>query len=270
MVPVHMANPNDNDPEPTTPAVRADGLTLAYGSHFAMRAATFHAPAGRITAMIGPNGSGKSTLLHAIAGLHRPQEGSIEVLGRPPGDRAAVAYVPQHLHANQQLPISAREVVTMGRYAHRGALGRLRPDDREAVDRAMERLRVSDLSRRQLRELSGGQRQRVLVAQALAQEAAVLLLDEPLTGLDPPSQERILEVMAEEQAAGHTVVASTHSLSDASAADHLLLLAGRVVAEGTSDEVLTEVHLQEAYGQMVIRFGERSVLLDDTPHHHPN
>ncbi|HYF44893.1 MAG TPA: metal ABC transporter ATP-binding protein, partial [Acidimicrobiales bacterium] len=214
--------------------------------------------------------SGKSTLLHAIAGLHAPKEGTIEVLGRPPGDKAAVAYVPQHLHANQHLPISAREVVTMGRYVHRGAVGRLRSEDREAVDRAMERTKVTDLARRQLRELSGGQRQRVLVAQALAQEATLLLLDEPLTGLDLPSQERIVEVMVEEQAAGHTVVASTHSLSDASAADHLLLLAGRVVAQGSPDEVLTEEAMTEAYGHMVIRFGEKTVLLDDTPHHHPN
>jgi manganese transport system ATP-binding protein len=270
MVPVHMTHPNENDPHSATAAVQADGLTLAHGAHIAVRDATFAIPQGRTTAMIGPNGSGKSTLLHAIAGLHEPKEGTIEVLGHAPGDRAAVAYVPQHLHANDQLPISAREVVTMGRYVHRGALGRVGPDDREAVDRAMERLRVTDLARRQLRELSGGQRQRVLVAQALAQEATLLLLDEPLTGLDPPSQERILEVMGEEQAAGHTVVASTHAMADAARADHLILLAGRVVASGSPDDVLTEPNLVEAYGELVVRFGERGLLLDDTAHHHPN
>jgi manganese transport system ATP-binding protein len=267
MVPVHMTHPNENDPHS---AIRADGLTLAHGAHVALRAATFSIPAGRTTAIIGPNGSGKSTLLHAVAGLHAPKEGTIEVLGSRPDERAEIAYVPQHLHANQQLPIAVREVVTMGRYAHRGAWGRLRADDKAAVERAMERLRVTDLARRQLGELSGGQRQRVLVAQALAQEAVLLLLDEPLTDLDPPSQERILEVMAEEQDAGHTVVASTHSLADASTADHLLLLAGRVVAEGAPNEVLNEGNLTEAYGQMIIRFGEGTVLLDDTPHHHPN
>ena len=267
MVPVHMTDPTENHPHS---AIRADGLTLAHGATVALHAATFAIPAGRTTAIIGPNGSGKSTLLHGIAGLHEPKEGTIEVLGGPPGDRTAVAYVPQHLHANDQLPISAREVVTMGRYAHRGAWGRLRAEDRAAVDTAMERLRVTDLGRRQLGELSGGQRQRVLVAQALAQEATILLLDEPLTGLDPPSQERILEVVDEERDAGHTVVASTHSLSDAATADHLLLLQGRVVAQGAPNDVLTEQNLTEAYGQMVIRFGEGTVLLDDTPHHHPN
>jgi manganese transport system ATP-binding protein len=270
MVPVHMTHPNESTPHSATPAVDAVDLTLAHGANVAIRSATFTLPAGSTTAMIGPNGSGKSTLLHAVAGLHHPEAGRIRVLGAAPGDRAAVAYVPQHLHANEQLPISAREVVTMGRYALHGALGRLKADDRAAVDRAMERLKVTDLARRQLRELSGGQRQRVLVAQALAQEATLLLLDEPLTGLDPPSQERIEEVIAEEREAGHTVVSSTHSLADAANADHLLLLAGRVVAQGTSEDVLTEEHLTTAYGQMVITVGERTVLVDDTPHHHPN
>jgi ABC-type cobalamin/Fe3+-siderophores transport system ATPase subunit len=134
----------------------------------------------------------------------------------------------------------------------------------------MERTHVADLARRQLGELSGGQRQRVLVAQALAQEATVLLLDEPLTGLDLPSQERILDVIAEERDAGTTVVASTHSLTEASGADHLLLLAGRVVAEGSADEVLTEQHLTDAYGEMVVKLGDGVAIVDDTPHHHPN
>ena len=181
-----------------------------------------------------------------------------------------MAYVPQHLHANEQLPISAREVVTMGRYAHTGPWRRLRRTDRRAVDVAMGRLDVTDLGDRQLRELSGGQRQRVLVAQALAQESRLLLLDEPLTGLDPPSQAQILAVIDEERAAGRTVVTSTHSLADAATADHLLLLAGRVVAEGSPEEVLTEAILTEAYGTMVVRFGDRSLLVDDSTHHHPN
>jgi manganese transport system ATP-binding protein len=255
-----MRHPNENHPHS---AIRGERVTLAHGANVALDDATFSLPAGRATAIIGPNGSGKSTLLHAIAGLHEPKEGTLEV-------DAAVAYVPQHLHANEQLPISAREVVTMGRYAARGAWGRLRADDRAAIDRAMERTHVADLARRQLGELSGGQRQRVLVAQALAQEATVLLLDEPLTGLDLPSQERILDVIAEERDAGTTVVASTHSLTEASGADHLLLLAGRVVAEGSADEVLTEQHLTDAYGEMVVKLGDGVAIVDDTPHHHPN
>jgi ABC-type Mn2+/Zn2+ transport system ATPase subunit len=265
MVPVHMSHPNENDSRSQADAVTADGMTLAHGQHVALADATFAIPSGRTTAIIGPNGSGKSTLLHAIAGLHPPRRGTIDVI-----DRASAAYVPQHLHANEQLPISAREVVTMGRYAHTGPWRRLRRTDRRAVDVAMGRLDVTDLGDRQLRELSGGQRQRVLVAQALAQESRLLLLDEPLTGLDPPSQAQILAVIDEERAAGRTVVTSTHSLADAATADHLLLLAGRVVAEGSPEEVLTEGILTEAYGTMVVRFGDRSLLVDDSTHHHPN
>jgi ABC-type Mn2+/Zn2+ transport system ATPase subunit len=270
MVPVHMPHPNENDSRSQADAVTAAGLTLAHGPHVALRDATFRIPAGRITALIGPNGSGKSTLLHAIAGLHPASAGEIHVPARANDDRAAVAYVPQNLHANPQLPISAREVVTMGRYAHRGPWRRLTREDRHAVDRALDRMDVAPLADRQLRELSGGQRQRVLVAQALAQEAGLLLLDEPLTGLDPPSQSQILAVVDEERAAGRTVVTSTHSLADAATTDHLLLLAGRVVAEGSPEDVLSEANLTEAYGTMVVRFGDRSLLVDDSTHHHPN
>ncbi len=273
MIPVHMPDPIENDSRSqtaTAPAVEAVGLTLAHGSQVAVRDATFTVPVGGSTALIGPNGSGKSTLLHAIAGLHAPRGGTLRVLGGRATDRDEIAYVPQHLHANQHLPISAREVVTMGCYAQRGAWGRLTDADREAVAESMARLDVTHLARRQLGSLSGGERQRVLVAQALAQGAPLLLLDEPLTGLDLPSQEHIVAVVDEERAAGHTVVASTHSLADAASADHLLLLAGRVVASGTPDEVLTEANLSTAYGPMVIRFGERGLLLDDSTHHHPN
>jgi len=268
-----MTDPTENDSRSqttTAPAVDAVGLTLAHGPQVAVRDATFTVPTGASTALIGPNGSGKSTLLHAIAGLHPPRDGALRVLGEREPGRDEIAYVPQHLHANQHLPISAREVVTMGCYARRGPWGRLTADDRDAVDESMARLDVTHLARRQLGSLSGGERQRVLVAQALAQASPLLLLDEPLTGLDLPSQERIVEVIDEERAAGHTVVASTHSLADASTADHLLLLAGRVVASGTPTEVLTEANLSAAYGEMVIRFGERGLLLDDSTHHHPN
>lgn len=250
------------------PAVTACGLTLAHGSRVALADATFQLPAGRVTSLIGPNGSGKSTLLNAIAGLHAPAAGSVQVLDGTVPPRQAVAYVLQALHANEHLPVSVREVVTMGRYGARGPWGRLRSDDRAAVAEAMERLAVADLARRPLNQLSGGQCQRVLVAQALAQRAPVLLLDEPVTGLDIPSQERILQVIGEERAAGHTVVVSTHSLTEAAGADHLLLLAGRVVAQGGDDQVLTEANLREAYGSMVLTVGDGVVMVDDGSHHH--
>jgi manganese transport system ATP-binding protein len=155
----------------------------------------------------------------------------------------------------------------MGRFARRGLLGRLGPADRAAVDAAMARLDITSLAGRQLRELSGGQRQRALVAQGLAQEADLLLLDEPVTGLDVVSRARILEVVAAERAAGRTILVTTHDLGEAGAADHVLLLAGRLVACGAPEEVLTAEHLGDAYGGRVLNVEGGLLLLDD-PHHH--
>ncbi|MEQ1787695.1 MAG: metal ABC transporter ATP-binding protein, partial [Acidimicrobiales bacterium] len=214
---------------------------------------------------IGPNGAGKSTVLNAVAGLLKPRSGSLEVPAQQ--HRGGIAYVLQATHANEHLPLTVRETVTMGRYAITGPFRRLRTADRQAVDRAMEALAIADLARRPLRELSGGQRQRAFVAQGLAQDAEVLLLDEPITGLDIVSRQHIIDAIAAERARGRAVVVSTHDLGDAAAADHLLLLAGRVVASGPPDTVLTEAHLSEAYGGHLLRVGAQTLLLDDHPHH---
>jgi manganese transport system ATP-binding protein len=131
----------------------------------------------------------------------------------------------------------------------------------------MESLGITDLAGRPLHELSGGQRQRAFVAQGLAQGAEVLLLDEPVTGLDIVSRQHILDAMAAERAAGHAVLVSTHDLGDAAEADHLLLLAGRVVASGPPPAVLTDEHLTDAYGGHLVRVGERTLIVDDHAHH---
>jgi manganese transport system ATP-binding protein len=250
-------------------AVRVEGVTLAFGAHRVLTGADLVLRSGTVTALIGPNGAGKSTLLSALAGLHPPATGRVRVLGQEPGAiRDRIAYVLQGTRVADHLPLTVRQAVTMGRYPSCGLLGRLRPTDRAAIDRAMERLAIADLARRQLLELSGGQRQRVFVAQGLAQEADVLLLDEPVTGLDAVSQQRILRVMAEERAAGRTVVASTHDLAEAAAADHLVLLSGRVVAAGSVEQVLTPEHLARAYGGRLVHLPGGGVVMDDGAHHH--
>jgi manganese transport system ATP-binding protein len=252
-------------PPLTGDAVRATDLVLAYGARVVVSASTFGVPAAAITSLIGPNGAGKSTVLHAIAGLLAPRSGQLDV---PARQRAGgVAYVLQATHANEHLPITARETVTMGRYGRTGLIGRLGREDKDAIDRALEALAITDLAHRPLRELSGGQRQRVFVAQGLAQDADVLLLDEPITGLDLVSRQHILDVIAAQRAAGRAVLVSTHDLADAAAADHLLLLAGRVVASGPPAQVLTEANLAAAYGGHLLRVGEGTLILDDHPHH---
>jgi ABC-type Mn2+/Zn2+ transport system ATPase subunit len=252
------------DASTATHAAEAADLLLAYGHRTALAGAGFTIPVGSLVALIGPNGSGKSTLLRALAGLTEPRSGRLDVpaQGRP----GAVALVLQTTDIDHALPVTVRETVTMARYATRGAFGRLRGPDRAAVHGALERMGIADLSGRQIHELSGGQRQRVLVAQGLAQEAELVLLDEPVTGLDVLSRDLILDAVAAERAAGRTVVVSTHDLDDARRADLVMLLANRVVAFGTPEEVLTDGPLREAYGGRVLRVPEGVIVMDD-PHH---
>lgn len=256
------------------PAVDGRRITVAYGRRVALRDCDVALPSGAVTALVGPNGSGKSSLLSAVAGLVPLRAGTLSVLGHAPGEpalAARVAYVLQTTPANESLPITVREVVTMARYARRGLFGRLDAADRMAVDAALERLEIADRADRHLRELSGGERQRVLVAQGLAQQADLLLLDEPVTGLDLSSRERILSVVEEVRDAGRTVALATHDLGDAERADHVLLLAGTVIAAGPPDTVITADNLRRAYrGRHVGDDATDRPHIDEHVHHdHP-
>jgi len=214
--------------------------------------------------MIGPNGSGKSTLLSGIAGLIAPFSGAMEVLQTRSSKRIAV--VLQMTKVNESIPITVQEVVAMGRYPALGPFSRLGSDDRSIVEEAMSRMAIGDLANKHLRELSGGQKQRVFVAQGLAQDHDLLLLDEPLTGLDLPSAQAIDTVIHEEQAQGHTIVMTTHDLAEARVCDHVILMAGRVVASGPPRDVLTTDLLREAYGASLLHVQGDQVFLDDPAH----
>jgi iron complex transport system ATP-binding protein len=250
-------------------AAEGRGVVLAYNGRVALEASDFSIPAGRLTAVIGPNGSGKSTLLNGLAGLLPPRRGELEVLGRPPGrSRRRVAYVLQATTVNEVMPVTVRETVAMGRYAWLGLWGFPTLPHRQATQRALERLEVADLADRHLHELSGGQRQRVFVAQGLAQEAELLLLDEPVTGLDLVSTEHIRAAVGEELQRGATVVMTTHDVADANRADHVLLMAGRVHTEGSPARSLHPDRLSDAYGIGIVHLEDGSLVLDDA-HHRP-
>lgn len=247
------------------PAVRATDLEIAYGETIALASSSFSIPAGEVTAVIGPNGSGKSTLLNAIAGLVQPTAGSIEVPARRAGSHR-IAYVMQTTKINDALPVSVQEVVTMGRYAGLGAYRWLQGEDREAVRAAMDRTGISELASRHLTELSGGQRQRVFVAQGMAQDHDILLLDEPLTGIDLTTAQAIDDAIHAEIERGCSVILTTHDLSEAQVADYVVLLAGRVVAAGPPEEVLTTESLREAYGPSLLHVAEDRIFIDDAAH----
>ncbi len=250
------------------PAVSLRNVVARRGGRPVLTVDRLDLDAATIAAVVGPNGSGKSTLLHVVAGLLPGVEGEVRVLGADPADvRRRVAYVLQATAVAQYLPVTVREVVGMGRYPLTRRRARLGPAarraDRAAVDAAVERLELGGLTRRYLGELSGGQRQRVLVAQGLAQEGEVLLLDEPVSGLDVASAERISTIVAEERAAGHTVVVATHDLAEASMADTVVLLAGRLVAAGQPGDVLRRPHLVAAYGDRLLRLSDDLLVVDD-------
>ncbi|MGJ3508911.1 metal ABC transporter ATP-binding protein [Enemella sp. A6] len=249
---------------------KAEDLVLAYGNHVAMSASSFTLPAQSVVAIIGPNGSGKSTLLHALAGVIEPRSGSLTITELPEAGHR-ISYVMQSVQYPEGTPITVRETVAMGRYAQLGWFGRMGRSDRAKVAEAMERLEITDLAKRHLGELSGGQRQRVYVAQGLAQGHEVLLLDEPLTGLDLLSARKIDKIIHDEREHGHTVVLTTHDLDEARAADHVVLMSGRVVANGTPEEVLTRHNLEIAYGLGALhdhedRINGGRLFLDDPTH----
>lgn len=241
-------------------AITTENLSVSYGDDVALDDVSLEIPSASSLAVIGPNGSGKSTLLGALAGTVPIRSGRAEVAGEVP------AFVLQATDVDRSLPITVRDTVALSRYPSLGLFRRFSPADRDAVDEAMRRLAIDDLASSQLHGLSGGQRQRVLVAQGLAQDAAVLLLDEPVTGLDVTSRSIILELIDHEVANGRTVVVTTHNLDEARRCDQVLLLDTTPIAVGTPDEVLTEEHLRRAFGGKFIKVGDEFIL--DDPHHH--
>ena len=240
-------------------SIVTDELEVRYGNTVAVTAVNLEIPEGSLLSVIGPNGAGKSALLKALAGTIEVHSGSVEISGPSP------SFVMQSTDVDSSLPISVRDVVSLSRYSNRGPFKRFRSDDREAVEEAIERLNISHLAQKQLHEISGGERQRTLVAQGLAQESNVLLLDEPINGLDIVSRDIILEMIAEESALGRTIVITTHNLSDASRADQVLLLNNCPCCLGSPGEVLTEANLRIAFGDDSVGAG-REIFLDD-PHH---
>lgn len=240
-------------------AVETRDLQVRFGNHLALSDLTMQVPLGSSVAVVGANGSGKSTLLGALAGLRKPTSGTVETI-----DSAALVLQATEVEAG--LPITVLDAVRLGRYPLLGLTRRFRDVDREAVSRSVERMGIESLLDMRLQELSGGQRQRVLMAQGLAQQSRVLLLDEPMTGLDITARELVLSVVADEVAARRTVLMATHCLADARECDLVLLLNTTPIAIGPPDEVFTESNLVRTFGHRVVHVGD-SLTVDDHHEH---
>ncbi|MFT7837667.1 metal ABC transporter ATP-binding protein [Saccharothrix sp. BKS2] len=233
-------------------AVEVDDVTVRYGDVLALDRVTLSLATGRVCGLVGVNGSGKSTLFKAITGLVRPDRGAVRVRGGPPlrARRSGVlAYVPQSEAVDWAFPVSVRDVVMTGRHGRLGFTRRPGRADHEAVDRALDRVGLTDLAARQIGRLSGGQRKRAFVARGIAQEARVLLLDEPFAGVDKRSEGTITRLLRELAADGAAVLVSTHDLHGLPAlADEAVLLMRRVLVHGRSHEVLRPENLVRAFG----------------------
>ena len=225
----------------------AQHLTVRYGTHPALEDATVNFRAGTFTAIIGPNGAGKSTLLRTLVGLVAPTEGAV-TYGGPGLARDAIAYVPQQQTLDWAFPVTVWDVAMMGRTGRLGWLRWPGRADREQVRAALEQTGVYDLRSRHIGALSGGQRQRVLLARMLARDARILLLDEPLTGVDQATQEGLMSLLRAQAQAGRAVVMVTHDLEQARAGcDHLVLVNRRVVADGTPEQVYSPRNIEATF-----------------------
>jgi manganese/iron transport system ATP-binding protein len=242
-------------------ALSARGLSVSYGRVRALTDVTLEIPAGSSVALLGPNGAGKSTLLEAAVGVVRLGTGSIELGSR------RVAFVPQRLNVEPSFPATVADVVRMGRYAELGWVGRFRTRDRELVAAAMRELGIEELAHRRFGDLSGGERQRALLAQAVAQDPEILLLDEPFTGIDAPTHDAIRSLLDRWRGAGRTVVIATHDLESARRDyDLIACLNRRLIAFGPPETAATEETLAETFAGRVVRVG--SLLVDVAHHHH--
>ncbi len=223
---------------------------------------------GQVIGVVGPNGGGKTTLLKAVLGLAPVASGSITLFGRPASKmRSHMAYVPQREVVDWDFPVTVHDVVMMGRYPRTRGLRRPGRHDRAVVDSMLARMEMADHRETQIGQLSGGQQQRVFLARALAQEADLLLLDEPMNGIDASTQEVILQVIEEQRLAGKIVLLATHDLVSASCAcDCLCCVNERMVSYGPLNETYTADNLAATYGGPVIMLGPAD--RNELPHTH--
>jgi manganese/iron transport system ATP-binding protein len=248
---------------PDAPAVAVVGLSATLGGRQALADVSFELAAGRQLGVVGPNGAGKTTLLRVLAGLLPPTSGEVRVHGHGPCGHTCIAYVPQKSGVDWRFPVTVHDVVMMGRIRRIGPFRRPGAQDRRVVREALAAAELSDLAHRQIEELSGGQQQRMFLARALAQEADLILLDEPFVGLDVPSRTDFLKLIAGLRERSVAVIVALHDLGIAATSfEEVLLLKRRMIGHGSSRDVFTEANLREAYGSCLhLAEGESGVFV---------
>lgn len=239
------------DPHTHHHRLEVSDLSVSYRDVLALDQIRFSTECGRSIALLGPNGAGKSTLLKALAHLVTPDRGQVLWKGqRMEKSSHEIAYLPQRGDVDWNFPITVRGLVEMGRYPNLGLWKPYARHDEQIVERALAAMELLDLQKRQISALSGGQQQRAFIARALAQEAHVLLLDEPFTGLDKPSQQTLHRLFRELTKEGRLLIASHHDLQTVPGIfDDILLLKRRQIAFGSVAEQFTKERIEDAYGR---------------------
>jgi ABC-type Mn2+/Zn2+ transport system ATPase subunit len=250
--------------------VIAQDLDIGYQGEVVVPQVNFELTCGQSLALVGINGSGKTTLLKTIVGLLPPIKGKITVLGHPPGkDPQQLAYLSQFHDSGFILPLRVKDVVQMGRFTEKGLFGRMTRLDEEIITSSMRRMGIEDLRDAPLRMLSGGQQQRVYMAQVLARQADLIVLDEPTSSLDASGRELFSRIMDEERRRGAMLVVSTHDIQLASECDQAMLLAHEVVAVGPGEDILTPEALLKTFGIVLLYQGEdKGVGIVEREHGH--
>ncbi len=253
--------------DPSAPILETKDLTVRYDGTVALEDISFHLHSGERVAVVGPNGAGKSTLFKVVAGVLPPSSGEVRISGHGPRRHICIAYVPQRSQVDWRFPANVADVVMMGRIGQVGFFRWPRRADWDIVHNSLKAVDMDDLSNRQIGELSGGQQQRTFLARALAQKAELILMDEPLNGLDVPSQEAILDLLEKLRRQKITVMVATHDLGQAASYfDRVMLLNHRLIRFGAPAEVLTAENLILAYGghAQLIQGKDGTTTLADT------
>jgi ABC-type Mn2+/Zn2+ transport system ATPase subunit len=234
-------------------AIDINNLSVTLSGNLILDNISVSVEKGMLTGLIGPNGAGKSTLLKAILGLIPVNQGTITFFGKPLNEiRKEIAFVPQRQEIDWDFPATVEEIVLMGRFPFTGFFKRYSSEDKFEVKQALASAGITNLKNRQIGKLSGGQQQRVFIARALAQQASLIILDEPFAGIDAATEETIREVFIQLKNIGKTVLIVHHDLQTAAEYfDRLILLNVKIIEEGKKEDVLKEENLVSAYGRKV-------------------
>jgi manganese/iron transport system ATP-binding protein len=258
----------DSDPhQKDAPIIIFNNVSYRYDGVLALREVNFELEPGVKLAVVGPNGAGKSTLFKIISGLLRPTKGEIKIYGHEPRGHVCIAYLPQRALVDWNFPVNVADVVMMGRIRRLGLLRWPKKADWYVVNQSLQLVQMNHLADRPINELSGGQQQRMFIARALAQEAELILMDEPLSGLDFNSQEDIFKIIDELQRQGVTIMVALHDLKLAAEHfDSVMLLNRTLIGIGKAEIVFEQQKLMDAYGShlRLISTTEGTLALEDT------